>query len=112
MRWFLLLSLSLSQACTIYQSVGRKDFESRSPSYVRSQAFIGCEPVEEPTPAWVEKFKARELYSDARFWVAEETQVPHLIQVYDTDEKELCSYQYSSAQDWGANKTYFFDHLE
>lgn len=34
--------LALVSSCTIYSSTGRKDFESKSPTYARSTSLIGC----------------------------------------------------------------------
>lgn len=112
---FILLALSMTlTSCTLYSSAGRKDFEKKSPSYVRTQAFVGCEPLtqEQQSPEFMESYLARTFYRDDQFLVASEPHLAYWIQVLKPTRQDICHYNFASLEEWLEVKAYFLEHLE
>ncbi len=101
-------------ACTVYSSAGRKDFETKSPSYIKTLAFDGCEPIEQKDfdEGFLDSFSTRSFFTNDNFWVAEASSKESIvIQVVDHQKKELCTYQFTDSAEWQLNKPYFLQHL-
>jgi hypothetical protein len=113
MRFSLVLILLFLSSCTIYSSAGRKDFESKSPDYVKTQAFTGCEPVtqEDYDEGFLDSFASRSFHRDPSFWVAADPATPQVIQVLNHTKEEVCTYQFASQEDWQSTQAYFLQHL-
>ena len=102
-------------SCTVYSSAGRKDFETKSPNYVKTLAFVGCDPIEQKDfdEGFLESFSARSFYSTDNFWVAEDLSTANpVVQVVDHKHEKICTYQYNDSTEWQANKAYFLKHLQ
>ncbi len=115
MRWLIVLLITTGLfSCTVYSSAGRKDFETKSPDYVRTLAFVGCDPIEQKDydEGFLDSFSNRSFYKTEDFWVAEELSIATVVvQVVDHKNEKICTYQYDDATAWQANKAYFLQHL-
>lgn len=109
MKLSLLFLFFLVSACTIYSSTGRKDFETKSPDFVRSTAFVGCNNEEEASPSDLQKIEAASLYQSVRFSVAKFQTLK--VQVWDKSARQVCDYQFQSEEDWKFVREFFIEHL-
>ena len=118
MRWFpLFLIITILPSCTIYSSSGRKEFETKSPAYIKTSAFVGCDNLEmQDDPDFLDGFSARSFYRDEHFFVAEETGSDFsgsgpLVQVVDLKNDKICTYQFNDTNAWEMTKPYLLQHL-
>ena len=103
----------LISSCEIYRSTGRKEFESRSPDYITTQAFKGCRVVlEQAASELMNDFSERAFYQSENFWVAEGTLQPHWIEVWNHNRQEICEYRFTNSEEWQNHKYYFLEALE
>ncbi len=108
--WLYFLIIMTLTSCTIYSSSGRKEFESKSPDYMKTAAFVGCDILElQEYPEFLEQFSARSFYSDKQFLVAEDT--GPLVEVVDLKAEKICTYQFNDQASWDTTKPYLLQHL-
>ncbi len=116
MRWlFVFLITAGLFSCTVYSSAGRKDFETKSPNFVKTLAFVGCDPIEQKDydEGFLDSFSSRSFYKTNDYWVAEDlSSSTPVIQVLDHKKERVCTYQYNDSLEWQTNKAYFLQHLQ
>ena len=115
MRWLITFIITaVLSACTVYSSAGRKDFETKSPSYVKTLAFEGCDPIEQKDfdQGVLDSFLARSFFSNDNFWVTEDnSNGTPIVQVMDHKKEQVCSYQFTDHNEWATIKPYFIKNL-
>lgn len=107
--FYYLVLLFLFGGCSIYSSTGRKEFENKAPTYVRTTSLMSCESIEKlPTSESMELVYQNE---QLQIFKIQTFSTEVFIRVFQVEEQSptSCLHQFENQKTWNENRDQFIN---